>query len=89
MLPTIEGAEYRAVVVGVRNFFISHYLASRLALSYRPPSFDTLVDMIVTLRCAGVSPPGWPPPPGPDAFIEARLIVIPGWDGTHRNGGQL
>jgi hypothetical protein len=87
VLPTIQGTEHRTVVEGVRGFLISHSLASRFAPSYRPPSFEILVGMVETLRCAGIAPPGWPQPPGPNAFIEARPIFVPGWDGTHRNGG--
>ena len=87
VLPTIEGPEHRAVVEGVRSYFIAHCLASRLESSYRPPSLEILSDMIETLRCAGIAPPGWPVPPGPDALLQVRAAFVPGWDATQGKEG--
>ena len=86
-LPAIEGQEHRAIVEKIRGFLVAHSMLASMTPNYRPPSFDLLLDMIETLRCAGIAPPGWPQPPGRDALLRTRFIFVPGWDATEGIGG--
>lgn len=91
VLPTIEGPEHRATVVRVRNLLMATSMSRPLAPGETPSCHalteETLADLIETLRCCGIAPDGWPPPPGPDALIRPGVAFVPGWDGTDGQGG--
>ncbi len=90
VLPTIKTPEHRAVVVQARNFIMA--ISTSTPPQHGEPissglvSLEILEKLIETLRCCGIAPEGWPPPPSPDALIRSRQIFILGWDGTDGSG---
>ena len=80
VLPTVKTQFHRDVIEGARDYLLAH--SAQL-----PPeggdfqclrgNLETLCDVIETLRCCGVAPPGWPAPPPPEALIRARQVFVP------------
>lgn len=91
VLPTIKGPEHRATVVRAKNLLMAASMPRPPAPGEIPSCLalteETLADLIETLRCCGIAPPGWPQPPGPDALIRPGIAFVPGWDGTDGQGG--
>lgn len=92
VLPTIEVSEHRATVIQARNLLMAASMPCPPVpgepISCLDVSDEMLIDAIETLRCCGIAPPGWPQPPGPDALLSARAVIVPGWDGTDGTGGS-
>jgi hypothetical protein len=89
VLPTIEGAVHRAIVFKIRSLF-GALLYSQI-MGDLVPHFsvtnEVLLGAIETLRCCGISPAGWPPPPGPEALLRPRLTFVGGWGEPAATGG--
>jgi|GEM_PF-6856263 len=92
ILPTIKTAYHRAKVLETRRLLMAVTTSTPPEPGEVPTcpvgTIELLTSIIETLRCCGIAPPGWPQPPGPDAFIRSRKITIAGWHGTDGNGGQ-
>lgn len=91
VLPTIEGPEHRATVIRAKKLLMATSISRPLATGETPSCLaltqEALMHLIETLRCCGIAPDGWPPPPGPDALIRPGVAFVPGWDGTDGQGG--
>jgi hypothetical protein len=91
-LPSIQTPEHRAAVIQTRNLLMAASMSRPPAPGEIPSCLvvteETLVDVIETLRCCGIAPAGWPQPPGPDALLQPRAVMVLGWDGTDGQGGS-
>ena len=95
VLPTIQMEEHRALISNMRALMMegsmSHRPSPGKPVTCTINTVETLRSIIETLRCCGVAPPGWPPPPGPEELLHYRKVPVPCWDGTeeeNQKGGQ-
>lgn len=75
VLPSITCPTKRAAVEGARHFLVTFAMPNANLVGPPPSRADfaaVIVPLIETLRCCGIAPEGWPPPPGPGAVIRYR-----------------